>query len=114
MTCRRATSDRNLLKLRIPTLAIALVAATATFVGAQSSPPPDASYNIVWEEISGLTGQNGTYVGINAVQGLKAYFPETGIRLVPEKNSSAWEASLALTGFGHIGEMQAVEPATLS
>jgi uncharacterized repeat protein (TIGR01451 family) len=113
MTCRRATSDRNFLTYIIPTLAIALVAATATFVGAQS-PPPDASYNIVWEPISGLTGQSGSYVGINAVQGLKAYFPESGIQLVSEKNPSAWEVNLALTGFGHVGEMQAVVPATLN
>src|SRR5580765_2240126 len=104
MTCRRTTSDRNFLTYIIPTLAIALVAATATFVGAQSAPAPDASYNIVWEPISGLTGQSGSYVGINGVQGLKAYFPESGMRLVSEKNPSAWEVNLSLTGFGHAGE----------
>ena len=114
MTCRGASFNRTFRTILVPTLALVLVAATSTLVGAQSAPAPDASYNIVWEPVSGFTGQSGAYVGINAVQGLKAYFPETGLRLVSEKEPSSWAVSLALTGFGYAGEMQSVTPATLS
>ena len=114
MTCRRASSARSFRTSFVATLAIALLATTATFVAAQSAPSQDPSYNIVWEPAPGLTGAPGAYVGSNGAQAIKAYFPETGMRLVPEKDPSSWAVSFALTGYGHPGAIQSLPAATLS
>ena len=97
MSCRRTSFARSIRMMLVPTLALVLVAATATFVGAQSSPPPDASYNIVWEASPSFNGQSGAYVGVNGAQGLKGYFPNTGLRLVSGTAPNTWEVNLALT-----------------
>ena len=59
----------------IPTLAVVLALANATFVTAQNAPSADATYNIIWEPASGIAPGSGSYVGINTAQALRPTSP---------------------------------------
>jgi uncharacterized repeat protein (TIGR01451 family) len=96
---------------RVPRLVVSSILSiffTCTFLVAQSGPAPDGSYDIVWESGSGLQSGTGFYLGSNAAQHIKAYFPETGLRLNPQDPSAGWAFELALTGYGHPGQIQSI------
>jgi RHS repeat-associated protein len=71
-----------------------------------------AEYHVTWQESTLLDDVPAAYQAPNRAQGMRIYFTETGIRLIPRTGEKTWEWGLSPVRYGYGERTRPLPPAT--